>query len=446
MKKSFLLAGCLLLCLCVVHCTGAQQPKKDFVRVENGQFIRNGQPYHFIGFNFWYAGVLASEGVNGDRARLSKELDFLKANGIDNLRIMVGADGPTNVAKASPSLQIEPGVYNDTLLLGLDYLLDQLDKRDMLAILFFNNTWEWTGGYSQYLEWAGHGKAPVPAVDTWPVFQQYVQQYMKCAPCDSLFKAHVKNIITRTNTITGRKYSEEPAIMAWQIGNEPRPMGRDNNPAFVEFIASTARFIKGLDPNHMVSVGSEGYYGCEENWELFETIHQDKNIDYLTCHIWPKNWLWIDVTNVPASLSLAVKMTKDYLMNHLDYAVELNKPLVLSEFGFPRDNHLYSREDPTVARDAYYKEIYDILVNAIKRGIPFGGCNMWAWGGFAQPNHVMWQPGDPLTGDPPQEEQGLNSVFAEDSSTMALIKSYTATVNTTLFESTVVITKKDSLQ
>ena len=47
----------------------------------------------------------------------------------------------------------------------------------------------------------------------------------------------------------------------------------------------------------------------------------------------------------------------------------------------------------------------------------------WAWGGFAgqNPDHVFWEKGDDYTGDPAQEQQGLNSVFATDS-TIEIIK------------------------
>ena len=42
--------------------------------------------------------------------------------------------------------------------------------------------------------------------------------------------------------------------------------------------------------------------------------------------------------------------------------------------------------------------------------------NFWAWGGFASqnPEHVYWQRGDDYCGDPAQEQQGLNSVYAGD--------------------------------
>ena len=50
------------------------------------------------------------------------------------------------------------------------------------------------------------------------------------------------------------------------------------------------------------------------------------------------------------------------------------------------------------------------------------GCNFWAWGGLAAPKHLYWQRGDDYTGDPAQEQQGLNSVFMSDSTTIAIIR------------------------
>jgi hypothetical protein len=40
-------------------------------------FIKNGNPYRYIGTNMWYASVLASEGEGGNRERFCSELDQL---------------------------------------------------------------------------------------------------------------------------------------------------------------------------------------------------------------------------------------------------------------------------------------------------------------------------------------------------------------------------------
>ena len=155
MRKHFLL---MMLCaLALLSCNQKKQEStsNDFIKIEIGQFIRNGKPYYYVGANFWYGAILGSEGEGGNRERLHKELDYLKSIGVDNLRILVGADGSRGfTAKVEPTLQIEPGVYNDTILAGLDYLMMEMGKRDMVAILYLNNSWEWSGGYSMYLQWA----------------------------------------------------------------------------------------------------------------------------------------------------------------------------------------------------------------------------------------------------------------------------------------------------
>ena len=90
-------------------------PKEvGFVRVEDGDFVRDGEKLTFVGTNFWYGPIIASEGRGGNRERLHKELDALKEIGVTNLRILVGSDGPEGVAyKVEPVLQKEPGVYNE---------------------------------------------------------------------------------------------------------------------------------------------------------------------------------------------------------------------------------------------------------------------------------------------------------------------------------------------
>ena len=53
------------------------------------------------------------------------------------------------------------------------------------------------------------------------------------------------------------------------------------------------------------------------------------------------------------------------------------------------------------------------------------GVNFWAYGGIAKPvkGQTFWKEGDEYMGDPPMEEQGLNTVFNSDKSTWAVIDS-----------------------
>lgn len=175
----------------------------DFVQVKDGHFVRHGEPYYYVGTNFWYGAILGSEGQGGDRKRLCRELDKMKSLGIDNLRILVGSDGKRGVkTKVEPTLQEAPGVYNDTILAGLDYLLMQMEKRKMVAVLYLNNSWEWSGGYGYYLEQAGLGQAPRPNEAGYSAFMQFVSQYASCEKAHQLFYDYVRFIIGRTNRYT----------------------------------------------------------------------------------------------------------------------------------------------------------------------------------------------------------------------------------------------------
>ncbi len=396
----------------------------SFIQVNDGHFMRDGKPYHFVGANFWYGAILASEGEGGNRDRLNKELDFLKSIGVDNLRILVGSDGERGItAKVEPTLQIAPGVYNDTILAGLDYLLAEMSKRKMVAVLYLNNSWEWSGGYGQYLQWAGHGKAPVPAVDGWPAYMEYVKQYQKSDSAKALFANYVKDILSRVNRYTHIKYVDDPTIMSWQIGNEPRAFSEENKEPFAKWIAEVAALIKSIDSNHLVSTGSEGKHGCEQDIKLFEQIHADTHIDYMNIHIWPYNWGWAPKDSLQENLEKAKVNTKKYIDEHLVVARKYNKPIALEEFGYPRDGFQFSKDVTTRARDSYYRFIFDLVADKTEAYKLLAGCNFWAWGGFANPSaeYVNWRKGDDYTGDPAQEEQGLNSVFATDS-TVAIIK------------------------
>ncbi len=428
MKLSRIILSSAVLALALCSCAR----ESGIVRVEDGRFVRDGRKFSYIGANFWYGSILASDGVGGDIARLQRELDTLKGLGVTNLRVMVGGDGPDGVpTRIEPTLQKEPGVYNDTLLRGLDRLLAEMGKRDMTAVLFLNNAWEWSGGFGVYLEWAGAGPALIPSRDGYWPFMQQMSQFSTNTEAQELYFRHVRNIVGRTNTVTGRPYRDDPAIFSWQIANEPRCFSSDTSVQrqFADWIAKSARTIKETDPNHMVSTGSEGSWGCENSYELFEKVHSCPDIDYLTIHIWPFNWSWAPGPSPEGYIGAAVDSTRKYMARHAEIAKRLSKPVVVEEFGFPRDG--MHNDWGTWGRDIYYQTIVDEVVNSDERGGVWGGLNFWGWSGFApkQPDGTRWSPGMAYCGDPAQEAQGLNGVYASDASTISIIKNGAARTN-----------------
>jgi mannan endo-1,4-beta-mannosidase len=108
----------------------------------------------------------------------------------------------------------------------------------------------------------------------------------------------------------------------------------------------------------------------------------------------------------------------------LQVAAQLNKPLVIEEFGLPRDRQSFSINAPTLNRDNFYNFIFNYVLN----NPSIAGCNFWAFGGIARPipGQIFWKDGDEFMGDPGGEEQGLNSVFDSDTSTWRVVSRYGA--------------------
>jgi len=436
MRKFLIVFGILLLSIASLNTSGA--PKDKFIKVENGHFIRDGKPYYYIGTNYWYGAILGSKGAEGNRQRLIEELDLMKANGIDNLRVLAGAEGPDGEPRrVSPALQTSPGVYNKELLEGLDFLLAEMAKRNMVAILFLNNAWEWSGGFSQYLAWNGKGPIPYPEVDghTWNEFMTFSGTFHQCSECKELFRKHIKFMLGRTNQITGIPYSKDPSIMTWELANEPRAFSDANKVPFLNWVNETAAYIKSVDPNHLVTTGSEGSWGCEVDMNLFEKIHSSKNIDYLTMHIWPFNWNWLNAKDMDGTIGNAMAKTGKYIDEHLEVARKLKKPIVFEEFGLPRDGFVFAPGSPVTIRDQYYEFSFVRVLESAKKMDLLAGANFWAFSGTGKPNPVreknMWKSGDDYLGDPPQEAQGLNSVFANDP-TMEIVKKYNGKILNTV--------------
>lgn len=402
-------------------------PVDAFIKVKSGKFIKDGQPYYFVGTNYWYGPLLgtSAEGL----ARMRAELDDMQAHGIDNLRVLVGGDGGQHPEMVSPALQYEQGKYDQSLLVGLDHLLVEMEKRNMFAVLYLNNNWIWSGGMSQYLNWNGYGEIPNPfsAQYSWADYMNYTKQFHQCKPCKAAFLQHVQTIIGRTNSISAEKYADNSTIMSWQVANEPRVFSQDNEPHFRQWLDEVVAQISNLAPKQLISTGSEGSAGSAKDIQLYERIHNNPQIDYLSMHIWPKNWSWYQAKNEQVSTQVAIQKAIEYIDLHLDVANTLNKPIVLSEFGFPRDQESLSPDEGTTYRNQFYEAVFSQIQRShVSNGV-FAGCNFWGYAGLgvsANNPSGRWQSGDDFLADPPQEPQGLNSVFSSDTSTLQRVKHY----------------------
>jgi mannan endo-1,4-beta-mannosidase len=196
-----------------------------------------------------------------------------------------------------------------------------MGKRSIKAVMILNNFWYWSGGMAQYVSWQEGTSIPYPG--DWNTFMNYSAKFYSCGQCQGWYRNYIKMMIDHVNGYNGLPYHDDPTIFSWELANEPRrvPDG---------WIDDTAAYIKSLDPNHLITTGSEGSPPGETI--DFNKTHDGPNIDYATIHIWPQNWGWYDPKSV-STYAGAVGKSNNYLQKYEADAAFLGKPLVLEEFG-----------------------------------------------------------------------------------------------------------------
>jgi mannan endo-1,4-beta-mannosidase len=445
-RESFasLALTCLALSISASAATAAEAAKptnkieqSGFVKVQGRHFLLDGKPYYFAGANLWYGMYLGSPGKTGDRARLVKELDQLASEGVLNLRVLAISEASALKRAVTPSVMLRPNHLDETLWQGLDFLLDEMAKRDMKAVLYLNNFWQWSGGMAQYAAWFNQKPVLDPDVTgDWNTFMDNSASFYREPKAQEAFRFAIRQLVTRKNSVNGRTYSDDPTIMSWQLANEPRP-GSDANAkphfdVFVKWIDETSGFIRNLAPRQLLSTGNEGWMGTAGSKELFVRSHQSKNVDYLTYHMWAPNWGWFNPKDPATTYDGAWTKMQDYLNWHIDAANKMGKPIVLEEFGINRDNGEFRPSATTVYRDKFYAAIFQLVAKRAAAGDAIAGSNFWAWGGAGrtQNRDFMWKAGDSFVGDPPQEAQGLYCVFDSDASTIRIISTHARQMST----------------
>ena len=433
-RRTFIKTGALALPLIVSGCANLSVRKNsadECVRVRNGRFDVRGKPYFYIGTNMWFGGYISDAALPGGRERLARELDRLQKLGVNNIRLLAGSETSPLVGAIPRGITRAPHDYDEALLIGLDFCLAEMARRDMRGILFLSNYWQWSGSFAQYVRWVTGEEIPDPdkpimARGDWHAFMKFSASFYQTPAAVELYRGYITSLIHRRNTINGRIYRDDPTIMTWELANEPRPCADDSSmtkdvPIFCDWVDSTARFIREQDANHLVCTGSEGVWGSLKKPEVFIAAHKTPAIDYVTVHMWLKNWGWLKTPELSPEFETAAGQAREHVELHTKIATDiLKKPLVLEEFGLPRDHEKYSPDSPTLARDEYYRRMFQQVAESCAAGRALQAANFWAWGGEGRAGSEKNSAAEFL-GDPPCEPQGLNSIFDTDTSTHGVI-------------------------
>jgi hypothetical protein len=256
----------------------------EFVTREGSRLMLTGDPFRFVGTNAYF---LQPEIVYGNVSGVVETLDAAASLGMSVVRTWAFNDNDS--LKDPAAIQAEPGVYREESLEALDHVVAEAKQRNIRLILTLVNYWPDYGGVRRYMSWCDCGATESSF---------YSEEEMK-----GWYRDYARMLVNRTNTVTGIPYRDEPAILAWELGNELRNPGGSVDD-FLAWQEEMATYIKGLDPNHLVADGGEGfddahelYPGLSNSYAVrgdegvsYHRLVSLPSIDMVSYHLYPNSW------------------------------------------------------------------------------------------------------------------------------------------------------------
>ncbi|KAI9840119.1 MAG: hypothetical protein M1838_004214 [Thelocarpon superellum] len=316
--------------LTIVYALIASVSSTSFLTTNGPRFELNGQPYSFAGTNVYdvaYFGANYTDAV----------FQVVRKYGYRVIRLWAFLDHDPMVSPANQSTYFQawnggkPSINNGINGIGLlDEVVQQAEDYGIKLIMTFTNNWSDFGGMDVYVNnTVGYGQ-PHDLFYTDPQIATY-------------YKAYVQTIV--------QKYRESPAIFAWELANEARCAGTGLNPTsaacnpavLTKWADMMSTFVKSIDPNHLVSFGTEGYFNrpstANGSYQYDGYTGQDydaeiklPNVDFGTIHLYPE---------YTPDDTLAWTLT--FLDDHELASKSANKPAVLEEYGISRDSTRFNR-------------------------------------------------------------------------------------------------------
>jgi len=316
----------------------------SYVTVNGTQLVLDGAEYKFSHANNYYLFYKPESMID--------EI-FADANslGLNVIRTWGFCEDPSY--SGGVTFMSAPGVYTDTGSYSgfakMDYILTKAAEYGIKLIIPLVNNWDDFGGMSQYVEWF---LGRPPTYSEHDLF--YTSETIK-----GWYKDYITHFVNRVNSITGIAYRDDPSILMWELGNEPRAYTDATGDILNPWIDEIAQHLQTVDTNHLVSSGSEGWYGYNDGVDFIES-HSSPYIDVASMHLFP------DYYNL--SDTQALQWITDRASDAQNI---LNKPVYIGEFGKMADRNAADFRDQMKQRDNLYKNIYNTAAGSGVNGLGF---------------------------------------------------------------------------
>ncbi len=298
---------------------------RSFVRANGTGFALDGKPFAIAGGNNYYA-------AQANEAAARAVFSLATQMRLNVLRTWAFLDCGSGSVESVPEgssdgvfFQYWDGEQQDSAFNDGANGLERLDQAIALAeefgirlILTLANNWPDFGGVPQYLRWFG--------------LKEH-RRFFSDPRVRRAYREYVEHILTRVNTRTGRRYADEPAILAWELMNEPRCPGARGNEILTAWIEEMSAFSKSLDGNHLTCVGDEGFFrraraGRNALYNGSHGVDCERilglpAVDFGTYHLYPS----LNAREDPVSFG------KRWIREHIEAGQRANKPMLLEEYG-----------------------------------------------------------------------------------------------------------------
>lgn len=282
------------------------------IRVHNGCFNADGSLFKIVGANNYYL-AFATPAMRGAVIQAAKELglNVLRAPAyLDCASAHEGAWREVSFQYWNSEISQPEVNTGENGLQRLDHLIAEAEQAEIRLILPLVNYWPDFGGMDRYVAWFKAGSR---------------DEFYRHPEIRNAYRSYVRQILTRTNTVTGRLYRDEPAILAWELANEPRCEVRGGEQILLDWVREMSGWVKQHDPNHLLAVGDEGYFG--RHGVDCEALIRVPDIDFGTFHLYPQIWKKRD----------AARFGIRWIEEHLAVGKSAGKPMVLEEYGMTTD-------------------------------------------------------------------------------------------------------------